>query len=91
MTTQMLNFYNIKPRKNNLLYKFLNNNERMIKNNNLFEMCVVCCSDIPASSGVTQLWITCKSTFVKVKKFSMSIADANLLNIMVGKMAATYV
>ena len=33
MTTQMLNFYNIKPRKDNLLYKFLSNNEIMIKNN----------------------------------------------------------
>ena len=35
------------------------------------------------------MWITCMSTVVKVQKFSISITDANLLNILVGKMVAT--
>ena len=37
------------------------------------------------------MWITCMSAVVKVQKFSISTADANLLNILVGKMVATYV
>ena len=37
------------------------------------------------------MWITFMSTVVKVQKFSISIADASLLNILVGKMVATYV
>ena len=36
------------------------------------------------------VWFTCMSTVVKVQKFSISISDANLLNILVGKMVATY-